>query len=52
MFDRYWRARVVHYKGTGLGLPICQGIIDAHEGRMWVESQLGVGTQFFFTLPR
>jgi len=51
MFDRYWRARSVPYKGTGLGLPIAQGIVDAHNGRMWVESQPGVGTQFFFTLP-
>jgi signal transduction histidine kinase len=51
MFDRYWRARTAHYKGTGLGLPIVKGIIDAHEGRIWVESQLGIGTQFFFTLP-
>jgi signal transduction histidine kinase len=51
MFDRYWRARAAHYKGTGLGLPISKGIIDAHEGRIWVDSQLGVGTQFFFTLP-
>jgi signal transduction histidine kinase len=52
MFDRYWRARAAHYKGTGLGLPISKGIIDAHGGRIWVESQLGIGTQFFFTLPR
>ena len=51
MFDRYWRARAAHYKGTGLGLPICKGIIDSHGGRIWVHSQLGAGTQFFFTLP-
>jgi signal transduction histidine kinase len=51
MFDRYWRAAAAHYKGTGLGLPISKGIIDAHSGRIWVESQLGAGTRFFFTLP-
>jgi signal transduction histidine kinase len=51
MFDRYWRARSPHYKGTGLGLPIAKGIVDAHGGRIWVHSQLGAGTQFFFTLP-
>jgi signal transduction histidine kinase len=50
MFDRYWRATGTHYNGTGLGLPIAKGIVDAHRGRLWVESQLGAGTQFFFTL--
>jgi signal transduction histidine kinase len=52
MFDRYWRDPAARYKGTGLGLPIAKGIVDAHRGRIWVESQLGIGTQFFFTLPR
>jgi signal transduction histidine kinase len=51
MFDRYWRARGSHYKGSGLGLPIVKGIIDAHAGRLWVESRPGVGTRFFLTLP-
>jgi signal transduction histidine kinase len=51
MFDRYWRATGTHYKGTGLGLPIAKGIVDAHGGQIWVESEVGAGTQFFFTLP-
>jgi signal transduction histidine kinase len=38
-------------KGTGLGLFITKGIIDAHGGRIWVESELGSGSQFHFTLP-
>jgi PAS domain S-box-containing protein len=38
-------------QGTGLGLPICRQIIEHHGGQIWVESQLGQGSQFHFTLP-
>jgi signal transduction histidine kinase len=37
--------------GTGLGLTICRGIVQQHDGQIWVESQLGEGSQFYVALP-
>jgi PAS domain S-box-containing protein len=51
VFDRFWQAPKKDGGGAGLGLSIVQGIVRAHGGRIWVESKVGAGTTFFFTLP-
>jgi chemotaxis family two-component system sensor kinase Cph1 len=51
VFDRFWQAAGTRRLGSGLGLAITKGIIDAHEGRIWIESELGKGTTVHFTLP-
>jgi hypothetical protein len=40
------------YKGAGLGLPICNGIISIHGGNIWIESQPCLGSKFYFSLPK
>jgi signal transduction histidine kinase len=51
VFDRFWQARGTRRAGAGLGLAIARGIIEGHGGRIWVESEPGAGTRFFFSLP-
>jgi two-component system, chemotaxis family, sensor kinase Cph1 len=50
IFDRYWRRKGSEGEGTGLGLYIARGIVDAHGGRVWAESS-PQGATFVFTLP-
>jgi signal transduction histidine kinase len=51
VFDRFWKSDQRGTKGTGLGLYIAKGIVEAHGGRISVDSQLGSGATFRFTLP-
>ena len=55
VFDKFYQVDSTLTReagGTGLGLAICKGIIEAHNGRIWAESELGKGSTFVFTLDK
>ena len=52
VFDRYWTQTENNPTGSGLGLYITQGIVQAHGGRIEAESELGRGSEFRFTVPK
>lgn len=52
VFDRYWTVKEGNPTGTGLGLYITQGIVEAHGGQIVAESEPGQGSEFRFTVPR
>jgi signal transduction histidine kinase len=51
IFNPYWQAKRAERMGAGLGLPIAKGIVESHGGKIWVESEPGKGTTFYFTVP-
>lgn len=52
IFDKFERITAERQEGAGLGLPIAKDIVELHRGKIWIESELGKGSRFIFTLPR
>jgi two-component system sensor histidine kinase KdpD len=51
IFDKFYRGKLAREGGVGLGLTICRGVIDAHDGRIWGENRSGGGAVFRFAIP-
>jgi signal transduction histidine kinase len=52
IFDRFWQGRTGDRRGAGLGLAIARGIVHAHSGRLWLESEPGRGTTAWIEIPQ
>jgi signal transduction histidine kinase len=51
VFERFWQSKHRQYLGTGLGLYIAKGIVEAHGGQIRLKSEVGKGSTFSFNLP-
>jgi signal transduction histidine kinase len=51
VFERFWQSKHRQYLGTGLGLYIAKGIVEAHGGVIQLKSEVGTGSTFSFSLP-
>ena len=51
VYAGFWQARRHDRRGVGLGLPIVKGLVEAHGGKIWIDSTVGRGTTVYFTIP-
>ena len=55
LFKKFYQADISiarKHKGSGLGLSVCKGLVEAHNGKIWCESEVGKGTIFYFSIPQ